>query len=492
MKWKGWSQKYNTWEPEENILDTRLIEIFEDNQAAVAAGPGKRPGPKTKKEKAAAEAEALDDDEDDLDTTVNSSVVEEAPPAKTSKPSNKHKNRILDESDDDTDGGATVKSVATSVPAAEETKKSHKHHHHHHHHHHHNDGKHSTGSNKPQSTKDKTQKTTEPSSGSKCKEDKNASGGSPRLEMQKRINNILPLSIPPVSTSLKHALVAKVKAQRDSSLDSTSSSSEDQPLRETPTGTKRKAEVLKESGKIGVTIKTSPPMTSTSLSSATTTSPNSGTGKAPATPIQTPHKEKPAADPSPKSPSASKRSQSQEKPPTTAAKGGSAESSSAPSSKDSGKQGSLQISVPVANRSSQPNKNPTEPQAPLSPETPASRPESNTPPEQALGKNEGPGRGAGEAEQNGDQQAAVAVPAAAQDDDEENNNNVCPEKMSRKEAEVPMSPKTVAPRLWLPKNRNTDQVFITDVTVNLQTVTIRECKTGEGFFREREMTSSTS
>lgn len=39
------------------------------------------------------------------------------------------------------------------------------------------------------------------------------------------------------------------------------------------------------------------------------------------------------------------------------------------------------------------------------------------------------------------------------------------------------------PEYWLARNPVVDSVFITDVTVNLNTVTIRECKTEKGFFK---------
>jgi CBX family C-terminal motif len=45
---------------------------------------------------------------------------------------------------------------------------------------------------------------------------------------------------------------------------------------------------------------------------------------------------------------------------------------------------------------------------------------------------------------------------------------------------------------WHRKNPLVDQIFITDVTVNLMTVTIRECKTASGFFRSRNMNGSSS
>ncbi|XP_052455305.1 chromobox protein homolog 8-like [Carassius gibelio] len=48
VKWKGWSPKYSTWEPEENILDSRLFVAFEDGEREREIfGPKKR-GPKLK------------------------------------------------------------------------------------------------------------------------------------------------------------------------------------------------------------------------------------------------------------------------------------------------------------------------------------------------------------------------------------------------------------------------------------------------------------
>ena len=100
-------------------------------------------------------------------------------------------------------------------------------------------------------------------------------------------------------------------------------------------------------------------------------------------------------------------------------------------------------------------------QAPLSPDTPASRPESNIPP--------------------------VENPVSYKVEEETpkklvNNNNI-------QSHNITLSPKAAPPTLWLPSAQKTDQVFITDVTVNLETVTIRECKTERGFFKERDMKS---
>lgn len=80
-----------------------------------------------------------------------------------------------------------------------------------------------------------------------------------------------------------------------------------------------------------------------------------------------------------------------------------------------------------------------------------------------------------------------ATTAASPETKTSSKENKFTNLMTNSNMKLLTSPKSAHPKLWLPKAQSTsDQVFITDVTVNLETVTIRECKTERGFFKSRQ------
>uniref|UniRef100_A0A1E1XRU2 Chromo domain-containing protein n=1 Tax=Amblyomma sculptum TaxID=1581419 RepID=A0A1E1XRU2_AMBSC len=77
VKWRGWSHKYNTWEPEENILDGRLLEAFESSQKD--SGSGRR-GHKSKKERSHSTSEQQDFRHDSSKAKSEDDTSNDAPP----------------------------------------------------------------------------------------------------------------------------------------------------------------------------------------------------------------------------------------------------------------------------------------------------------------------------------------------------------------------------------------------------------------------------
>lgn len=339
VKWKGWNQRYNTWEPEVNILDRRLIDIYEQSNKS-SGTPSKRGGALKKKEK---EPDPEPESEEDEYTFTG---------------------------DDVPDTNQATTSTGTASNDGNEKKEKDKKHHHHHHHHH------QQQQNNNQSSKSERISSRRSESPLTHHHHHHHESKRQRMDHSSSSNSS--------SIHNENSFVPEA--------DTNSSSSEDQPLM----GTKRKAEVLKESGKIGVTIKTSP--------DGPPTKPQQTANEQQKMPTEQPHKTE--------SQSASLGTESE-----------AGESTAAPYAEEE------------------------------------------------------------------DDDSAASTPAE--------NNNI-PKlsgalALSQKQPLTPLSPRAVPPRFWLPAKCNiSNRVVITDVTVNLETVTIRECKTERGFFRERDMKGDSS
>ena len=63
VKWKGWSPKYSTWEPEENILDPRLIQQFIIKENSKLEDGGAKRGRKPKEQQPAEKKKVKGKDE---------------------------------------------------------------------------------------------------------------------------------------------------------------------------------------------------------------------------------------------------------------------------------------------------------------------------------------------------------------------------------------------------------------------------------------------
>lgn len=128
VKWKGWSTKNNTWEPESNILDKRLIDAF--NKRNPDGGQKKR-GPKPKKSRQhSASNDVSDHSEGETSKPQKSSSKSRAAVSESDSDSDetdtqsKSDNDSMSDSSDDSNSSDNDKTSDSSETSDDERKKT--------------------------------------------------------------------------------------------------------------------------------------------------------------------------------------------------------------------------------------------------------------------------------------------------------------------------------------------------------------------------------
>merc|ERR1719322_1912629 len=127
VKWKGWSPKYSTWEPEENILDPRLIQIFKEKPESNGLKRGPKPKEKVKQiPDCGSSASEVSSEEDEDEENREKPILRKSLRKKRKKKKNKNETpAFLIQTASGRTPKATLRYVAENTePPAKKTKET--------------------------------------------------------------------------------------------------------------------------------------------------------------------------------------------------------------------------------------------------------------------------------------------------------------------------------------------------------------------------------